>query len=999
MVIIAPVASGQPKSTPDTRNTRAVWGSSSIGRAPRSHRGGCRFEPDLLHSPIHPRPIVGGVVFGLESHPMSRTPATQDPIETSPDQTAESAPPDDSHLTPAMRQYARFKRQHPNCVLFFRMGDFYEMFNEDAVLCHRVLGITLTERTKGTPMAGVPHHAAESYVRRMIEQGHRVAICEQVEDPKTAKGVVRRAVTRVMTPGTLVDESLLDEGRNNEIAAIRFTDAGDDSAAVIALAELSTGRLTLHSLPAGRVADEVARLGPSELLYVETADGNIPPRVKQITTVHECALTPRPAWMFRHRDAFDCLASHFGVTTLAGFGLRDDDEAIGPAGALLRYLQETQDAHEGEDAHDPDDPATQQRASVLRHIRPPRRLQEDAHVVIDATSLRSLEIERTMRTGANEGSVLWALQRGRTPMGKRLLREWLCFPIRDLQTIHTRQRAVSALVEDREAADMLGRHLGRVQDVARIAGRIAMRRATPRDVVAMGRSVSELNALVDLLDGRPALGTIHAHLASLVDHLTPLADRIATACIDSPPAHLREGGLFRDGVDAALDESRGLQRDANAWLAAYQQQLVRETAIPSLKVGYNKVFGYYIEITHAHRAKAPDSFTRKQTLKNAERYITPELKDFEEKVTSAESRAIEREQHLFAVLCEQVAERQRELGQYADAVAELDVLTGLAETAFRFGYTRPTVVAEPVLDIRQGRHIVLDQTLGKSFVPNDCQLGHEQPAASPDEDADTATSADAGRIALITGPNMAGKSTYIRQVALIVLLAHTGSFVPAEHAVIGVTDRIFTRIGASDELHAGQSTFMVEMTETANILHHATEHSIVILDEIGRGTSTLDGLSLAWAIAETLSTIACRTLFATHYHELTTLAEQRDNVKNLHVAVREWGEEIIFLYRILPGRTDRSYGIHVARIAGLPSETVQRAQAILDSLAVETGHAVTPPPTTRTGEAQMSLFTEYVDHPALGMLRQVKLEQLTPMEAFDRLRTLRAMLNDTTQGG
>jgi DNA mismatch repair protein MutS len=915
-----------------------------------------------------------------------------------------------------MRQYQRFKKEHPECVLFFRMGDFYEMFYDDAQLCHRVLGITLTQRTEGVPMAGVPYHAVESYLRRMIEQGHRVAVCEQIEDPRDAKGVVERAVTRVISPGTLVDESLLEESRANHIAAIQFTEAGDKSNAVLALAELSTGSFTLHDLPADRVVDELARLAPSEILFVETADGNVPPRVARLKDSLGCALTARPSWTFRPTDALDILRAHYGVATLSGFGLREDDSAIAPAGALVRYLQETQPgAGEPSNASKPS----------LAHLRPPRRQSVDDFVTIDATSLRALEIERTMRTGGVEGSLLSTLQRCRTPMGKRLLRQWLCFPLRDIERIECRQRAVGAFMEDRDLADSLAELISSVQDVARIAGRIATGRANPRDLVALGKSVGQISAIADLLDARPAFKPVHDQLKYLAAELLPLAERIASMCVDSPPAHMREGGLVRDGADRALDESRALQRDANQFLARYQQRLVEETGIASLKVGYNRVFGYYIEITNAHARKSvPESFSRKQTLKNAERYVTPELKEWEEKISSAEERALAREQALFETLCVEAAAHVSHLSDFADAVATLDVLWSFADNAARFAFVRPVVVTEPVLHIAQGRHPVLDRILRDRFVPNDCELGKGGGTEGQETAGEENTGASipppqsfsplvpqplnpsvpsAATLALITGPNMAGKSTYIRQVALITLLAHTGSFVPAESATIGLVDRIFTRIGASDELHAGYSTFMVEMTETANILHHATERSLVVLDEIGRGTSTLDGLSLAWAIAESLARVGCRTLFATHYHELTALAERLPAVRNLHVAVREWGapgsEEIIFLYRILPGRADRSYGIHVARIAGVPSETIDRARALLETLAVhseeefprEAAGAAGAPSSASAG-AQLSLFTEYLDHPAIELLRTLELDGLSPLQAFDALRQLKELL-------
>ncbi len=869
--------------------------------------------------------------------------------------------------TPAMRQYARFKAQHPDCVLFFRMGDFYEMFHEDAVLAHRALGITLTQRTRGVPMAGVPYHAVESYLRRMIDAGYRVAVCDQIQDAAEARGVVDRAVTRVLTPGTLVDEALLDEGRSNRVAAIDLI-GGDPPAAVLGVIELSTGTFELVDVPPESVLDEVVRIGPTELLYAEPPDGDVPAAIESIRLALGCALTPRPPWTFRITEARECLQEHFGVTTLAGFGIADDDPAVVVAGGLVRYLRETQAP--GDDAR-----------RRLGHLRPPRRRTVHGFVTLDAATLHNLEIEKTIRSGSKAGSVLSIFGRCRTSMGKRCLREWLCYPLRELGAIEARQAVVALLVDDRALADDLGSRVAAVQDVARIAGRVSLGRATPRDVVALGASARQAPDLDDLLGGSPAFAATRRRLESIMEPLAALAASIGRQCVDEPPAHLREGGLFRDGADAELDEALALQRNAHGWLAEYQKSLIDETGIKSLKVGYNKVFGYYIEITHAHADKAPPSFTRKQTLKNAERYITPELKVHEDRVTTARARAIERERALFESLCGAVAKHTAALAEYGDIVAELDVLLCFAEVARRRGYCRPTLVTEPCLDIRQGRHPVLDESLGERFVPNDCVMG----VMGGGQDGVRAT------LALITGPNMAGKSTYIRQVALITLLAHTGSFVPALEATIGLTDRIFTRVGAADELHAGRSTFMVEMTETANILHHATDRSVVILDEIGRGTSTLDGLSLAWAIAEALATRGCRTLFATHYHELTSLAEDHDSIRNLQVSVREWGQQIIFLYRILPGRTDRSYGIHVAKIAGLPGATVDRAAELLETLSVHTQESVRH----TSGEVrQMSLFTEYVQHPVLEQLKTMDLTTLTPLEAFDALRRLQEGTRD-----
>jgi DNA mismatch repair protein MutS len=843
--------------------------------------------------------------------------------------------------TPAMQQYRAMKEAHPECVLFFRMGDFYEMFDEDARVVSKAVGLTLTQRGNGLDMAGVPHHSSENYLRRMVEQGYRVAVCEQLEDPSQAKGVVKRGVTRVVTPGTLVDEFLLDETKTNLLGAMQSV----GETVSIATTELSTGTFELHHCATSRLEDTLERLGLSEVIV---CDDDI--ELQQKVTSCGVAVTTRPLWLFSLDEATSQLHKQFGVTTVQGFGLADDDARIGSAGALLSYIKQTQTSE-----------------SDFSHLRPPTIKQETEFVGLDATTIRSLEIEETMKGSTTAGSLLWVMQRCTTAMGKRLLRKWLCEPLANRYDIEKRQSAVAQCIDDDEMLRGIQSKLDQVQDVARIAGRISMGRVTPRDVVALGKSVAVCSDLASLL-GTPSTEYLQLELQNVSSSLNQLSQLIQTSCIESPPAHMRQGGLFRDGVDKELDEARLLQRDAGTWLADYQAKLSLETDISTLKVGFNKVFGYYIEVSHAQSTKVPDTFTRKQTLKNAERYITPELKEFENKVLSAESKAITREQTLYAQLCSKIGSQIQDILLFADTVATLDVLSCFAKTATLFGYIKPKLVDEPIISIKNGRHPVLDRLLQDAFVPNGCTL---------DDDS----------LALITGPNMAGKSTYIRQVALITLLAHTGSYVPAESATIGIVDRIFTRVGASDELHAGQSTFMVEMVETANILNNATQNSLVILDEIGRGTSTLDGLSLAWAITESLSKRGCRTLFATHYHELTTLADQDNAITNLHVTVREWKDDVVFLYGIKEGRTDRSYGIHVAKIAGVPQEVVERANELLETLTVHTQQASVessrnaPPP-------QMSLFTEYLPSPLVEELKNIDINTLSPMEAFELLRNL-----------
>jgi len=939
----------------------------------------------------------------------------------------------DPRQTPAMQQYYRFKRQHPDCILLFRIGDFYEMFDDDAVTVSKAIGLTLTARQGGVPLAGVPYHQLETYLRRLVAQGFRVAVCEQVEDAAQAKGLVQRDVTRVITPGTLVDESLLDDSASVHLAALCFPDAGDDSRVGIATVEVSTGAFIVTETSAAGVIDELASRGVRELLFAEVGDGKAPPRVDRILRALGASATPRPAWQFRTDEARRVLCEHFRVNTLGGFGLRDDDAALPAAGAALLYLKETQ-ARDAEAARDGSSAAqraecvgtTSRPRATLDHLRPPRRQSSTDTCIIDAVSLRSLEVERTIRADSPQSasvggrvavdpSLVGLFMRAgvgqgtpRTPMGKRLLRDWLCRPLRETAQIQARHAAVAMLVDARRTADEVGEQLANVQDVARISGRIALGRVTPRDLVALGRSCAAVGDLLVVLHRASGLESHVARLQSIRDALVTLSKRLLETCVDEPPPHLREGGLIKDGVDAALDEARLLQRDAGTWLAAYQERLASEMNLPGIKVGYNKIFGYYIELTAAQAKNAPPTLARKQTLKNAERYTTPELHEFERKVSTAEGRALERERAIFDQMCGLCASKLSDIAEYAAVVAELDVLLAFSDRAHRRGWTRPEMTDTRSLSIHAGRHPVLEELLGADFVPNDCELG--QPGQN---------TSDPARVALITGPNMAGKSTFIRQVALITLLAHAGSFVPADRAAIGVCDRIFTRIGADDALHAGQSTFMVEMTETANILNHATPRSLVILDEIGRGTSTLDGLSLAWAIAEFLAREESagdspRTLFATHYHELTDLEERLPGrVKNLHVAVREWPgpdghSEIIFLHRILPGRADQSYGIHVARLAGLPADVVSRAREVMSSLAVEhdgrsvaggngsaglstsAGRADTKAvPRQHDSGGQFSLFTQYLEHPAVIELKKIKIDSLSPLQAFDALRKLK----------
>ncbi len=860
-------------------------------------------------------------------------------------------------VTPMMKQYQAAKQACPDALLLFRMGDFYELFHEDAKTAARTLNLALTSREKGenaVPMAGFPHHQLESYLAKLIAAGFRVAVCDQVEDPKSAKGLVRREVTRVVTPGTVTDEALLDPRQSNYLASV-----APGEPAGIAWVELSTGRFVAASFPKSQLADQLARISPSECLLAEGADP-IPGDLRE-----QVMVTRRPDWAFGEATARDALAKHFGTAGLEGFGFTadaGDGPAIRAAGAILDYLTETQ-------------------KSSLDHIDRLAPYRTGDTLEIDGASRRSLEITGTIRDGRREGSLLAMLDRTVTAMGSRLLGDWLANPLTDIATINARLDAAAEMVGEATLCAELRETLRRVYDVERLLARVSTGRASPRDLSFLGRTLRCLPGLKAKLTARKS--RLLDQLEAEIDLCPDLRSRLDAALVDDCPLASRDGGFIRDGYHGELDSLRELTRGGKQWIARYQTDETRRTGIPNLRVGFNKVFGYYLEVTNVQRDKVPDSYVRKQTLKNAERYITPELKEHEEKVLTADEKAKELEYDLFLELRQAVAASRRRMQSTAAALAQIDVLVALAELARERNYCRPTMSEEPVLRIVDGRHPVLDIVEPEgTFVPNDTQAG-----------------GDAGTILLITGPNMSGKSTYIRQVALITLMAQIGSFVPAREAAIGVADRIFARVGASDELARGQSTFMVEMLETARILNMATRRSLVILDEIGRGTSTYDGISLAWSVVEYLHKhVGCRTLFATHYHELTDLEQSLDGVKNLNVAVREWQDEVIFLHKIVDGAADKSYGIHVARLAGVPREVVERSKDILAQLEEEhldaEGRAkiARRPEKRRSGEIQLTLFGP-ADHPLLDDVRQVDLNQTTPLEALQLIQRWQDSLN------
>ena len=847
-------------------------------------------------------------------------------------------------VTPSRQQYLDVKVQHPDAIVFFRLGDFYETFDDDASLVARELDLVLTSRPQGkgqrTPMAGVPYHAAENYIARLIAKGYKVALCEQMS-AELINGLMPREVIRVFTAGTVVEPGMLEAGRNNYLAAVVF----EDGRAGLAYADITTGEFATTQL-GGRneLLEELARLSPVELLVVEGAEFTHP----AIKTV-----SPLPAWRFEFSNARQTLLRHFGVSTLDAFGCEQKPLATRAAGAVLHYLQETQ------------------RGSVAQMQRLTTYSTQGFMALSEATR-RNLELTDAL-TGAREGTLLCVLNKTITPMGARLLRQRLTRPLLRVAPLNERLDQVEALVNDALLRAELRAALKGLPDLERLTNRVLGGRATPRDVGQVAAGLAAVGRLKTRLAGVAVLADAERRLDPCAD----LAETIGRALPDEPPANLMKSGFVRPGFSAELDGVVNTSAHAREWVASLEPRERERSGIPSLKVGFNKVFGYYIEVTHANTRLVPSDYIRKQTLTNAERYITPELKEYETLILNAEERILQIERRLFSELCQFVGGSGGRLLATAAALAELDVAAALAEVAALNGYVRPVLTDDIALHIENGRHPVVEGALaeglgagmrrGERFVPNDTHFD------------------DANLIQIITGPNMSGKSTYLRQVALITLMAQIGSFVPATAAHIGLVDRIFTRIGAHDELHAGRSTFMVEMVEAAEILNHATHRSLLVLDEIGRGTSTYDGLSLAWAIVEFLHNhprLKPRTLFATHYHELTGLADLLPDVANFNVAVSEEGGEVTFLHHIVPGGADRSYGIHVAQLAGLPRDVILRANDILRDLERRAPTTAVEPSRLSSGQ-QIALFPD--SSPFLDELRQLDVNALTPLQAINKL--------------
>jgi DNA mismatch repair protein MutS len=878
-------------------------------------------------------------------------------------------------LTPMMRQYLEIKSKYPESLLLYRMGDFYEMFMEDALTASRVLDIALTSRDRQAqnpvPMCGVPYHAAESYIAKLVSAGYKIAICDQVEDPRKAKGLVRREVTRVLTPGLIVDNQNLTSNQPNYLAAVY--ESGRGKPIGLAFLDISTAEFRVTELDSEEsLLEELFRISPKEILLPARGDsasaqpgssGTLAEWTKLVQSRIDTAFTHVEEVHFDRRRAQERLTSHFRVHSLEGFGIGEMDAAIQAAGAVMAYVHENL-------------------FGACEHIETVIPFSRSEFMVLDEATVRNLEIFYSASFQGRKGSLIDVVDRTRTAMGGRRLQQWLRYPLLDLDEIDRRQSAIAELVASGDLRTAVLDLLEGINDVERLNARNSTGVSSPRDLIGLKKSLQTLPRLGQTVAA--CQSALLSSTASEWDNLDDLADHLQAALCDPPPATLSNGGAINSGFHPELDRYIRLSRDAKGWMAEYEALQRRETGIPSLKVRFNKVFGYYIEISRSNLSSVPDNYFRKQTLVNAERFITEELKEFEVQVLEADEKRLELEEQLFAELRQAVSRESGRIQKMAETIANLDCLSSLAEVASKYDYCRPDVDSSDSVHIRNGRHPVIERFLPEGgFVPNDLDLDQENQ-----------------QVIIVTGPNMAGKSTILRQAALIVLLAQIGSFVPASEARIGIVDRIFTRVGASDDLARGRSTFMVEMQETANILHQATPQSLIILDEIGRGTSTFDGMSIAWAVAEFLHDLqgkGVKTLFATHYHELTELARNRSRVKNFNVAIREWRQEILFFHKLTPGSSSKSYGIQVARLAGLPHEITDRAREILAQL--EGGTSSTDGPSVKAKGyvssnqevepgVQLPLFGKAPDW-VKSKIMELDPDAMTPLSALQTLHSLR----------
>ena len=877
----------------------------------------------------------------------------------------------------------KIKKEAGEALLFFRVGDFYETFFEDAKLASRVLGITLTSRgthlSQKIPLAGVPYHAAPNYISRLVRAGYKVAICDQVEDPKLAKGIVKRSVTRIVTPGTALDDAILDNKANNYLAAVNV----QANSVGLAFVDISTGEFKVTELKnLDNLLNELGRLAPAECLIPESLlDKNTQPQTNKtqssgtgtnnslaskIKLYSSCSLTAYDDWLFSFETAKEELITHFQIHSLDGLGCAGLKAGTGSAGAIIHYLKQTQ-------------------KNSLAHINTLKPYIQSESMHLDAATQRNLELVRPMSEINPQPNLLSVLDLTLTSMGARMLRNWITHPLLDINRIQQRLDTVEALLEAGLDRDSLREQLKGIADLERMLSRLNCGQGNARDLVSLKESLKRIPVIKQSLAGIEA--ELIKNITTDLDELADVVELIDEVIVDEPPFLLREGGLIKTGYNKALDELRAISSQGKGGIGKLQQQERERTGINSLKVGYNRVFGYYIEVTKANLNSVPEDYIRKQTLVNAERFITPDLKDYESQVLTAQEKIRQLEYSLFLKIKDAVTLQNRRIQKTAVCLGCLDAVAGLAQTAAVNGYIKPEVDQSQVINIVDGRHPVLEKVIeGERFVPNDTLLDSEE-----------------NQLLIITGPNMAGKSTYLRQVALLVLMTQAGSFIPAKKARIGVVDRIFTRVGAQDELARGRSTFMVEMNETANILNNATNRSLIVLDEIGRGTSTFDGVSIAWAVAEYIHNhpnLGAKTIFATHYHELTELELTLPGVKNYNVSVKEWDDKIIFLRKIIPGGTDKSYGIHVARLAGLPKEIIQRAKEILSTLEIATLAADGKPKfaqgakkLSKTDQDQLSFFSsEY--HPVVDELRNMDMDNITPLDALNKLQELKKKSKD-----
>ncbi len=865
--------------------------------------------------------------------------------------------------TPLMKQYQKIKAKHPDSILLFRMGDFFETFEEDAVKTAKTLGITLTKRAHGAssevPLAGFPHHALDSYLPKLVRAGYRVAICEQLEDPKFARGIVKRDVIEVVTPGVAFSEKLLDHKTNNYLAAIYLK----DEIAGISFSDISTGEFYTTEVHEKQLKETIESISPSEILLSKREMSKLESLLRQIP--FKFTTTKVDDWIYSYEYCFEILTMHFKTASLKGYGLDIQSNAIIAAGVVFHYLQETQ-------------------KSNLNHIRKISLYNSTDYMALDPSTKRNLEIISSMSDGSRSGTLISILDKTKTAMGGRLLKRWVTLPLKKIEPIQNRLESVEEFHKSEKLRALLIDELKEIGDLERIISKICTGRANPRDVVNFKLSLKKIPAIKDHLKNVSSK-TLQKLREGLIS-LSYIIDKIDSTITDDPPLNVADGGVIKEGSNAELDELRALSTSGKDWIAKLQAQERERTQISSLKVAYNRVFGYYIEISNAHKNKIPQDYIRKQTLVNSERYITPDLKTYEEKILTAEEKIYKLESELFNELRLLISEEAENVQKNAQLIAMLDCFINFAETAIEHNYTKPDVNENDIVQIKNGRHPVVEKILpyGEKFTPNDTFIDNAK-----------------NQIMIITGPNMAGKSVYLRQVGLIVLLAQIGSFVPAESATIGLVDKIFTRVGASDNLASGESTFLVEMHEAANIVNNATPQSLILLDEVGRGTSTFDGLSIAWALTEYLHenlNVCAKTLFATHYHELNELSNTYPRIVNYKVDVREVGNKVIFLHKVLPGSADHSYGIQVAEMAGLPTSITKRAKQILKNLESKEltpmeARRIKPAEKSAEDETQFALF-EVKDDQIRKVIDEIEVEKLTPLEALNKLDELKKKMKE-----